>query len=194
MKTLATRITTLTDARYFAAREVGFLAFRIEEGMDGFIDPMLVKAIKEWVEGPAILGEFERFSAEAVRETVAFLGLNGAVVGAAFSTKSLFELGGLRVFREISEKNPARLAAQMAVEKALVEAFLIDADHFSTGFLSEMAAQFPVFLKTSASPEDILSLVEAIKPAGLIFTGSEEEKTGLRSFDEIEAVFEALEG
>lgn len=193
MKTLATRITTLTDARYFAAKEVDFLAFRIEEQMDGFIDAMHIKAIKEWVEGPAILGEFDRFSAEAVRETVAFLGLDGAVVSTGFSTKSLFELSGIRVFREISEKNPSRLAAQLAVEKELVEAFLIDVDQFSDEFLGEIANLVPIFIKTSAAPSAVFQKINDLKPAGLIFTGGEEERPGVRSFDEIEAVFEALE-
>ena len=193
MKTLASRITTLTDARYFAAKEVDFLGFRIEEQMDGFIDPMHVKAIREWVEGPAILGEFDRFSHESVRETIGFLGLDGAVVGPDFSTNSLFGLSGLRVFREISEKNPAKLAAQMAVEKDLVEAFLLDADQFSGDFLGEMAAQFPIFIKTLAGPDEILAFSKKINPAGIVFTGGDEEQVGLRSFDEIEAVFEVLE-
>ncbi len=193
MKTLAMRITTLTDARYFAAREVDFLAFRIEEQMDGFIDPMNVKAIKEWVQGPAILGEFQNFGPVAVRETVAFLGLDGAVVGANFSTKSIFDLAGIRVFREILEKNPAKLAAQLAVEKEMVEAFLVVADQIPTDFLGELAAQFPMFIKTSAQPEDVPKILAVLKPAGLIFTGGDEEKTGLRSFEEIEAVFELLE-
>ena len=60
----ASRLTNLTDARYFAAKDVQFLGFNLEAGTPGHLDPMYMRAIREWVQGPVILGEFMEFSAE----------------------------------------------------------------------------------------------------------------------------------
>ena len=47
---IATQVTNLTDARYFAARGIEYLLFDMDESS---IDTIL--EIKEWVEGPKIL-------------------------------------------------------------------------------------------------------------------------------------------
>ena len=43
----ATAVMNLTDARYFAAKEVDYLGFNLEEGTEGYLDPMYMKAIRE---------------------------------------------------------------------------------------------------------------------------------------------------
>ncbi|MEO0734260.1 MAG: hypothetical protein AAFZ52_15600 [Bacteroidota bacterium] len=52
---LASGITHLTDARYFAAWEVDYLAFPL--GGDDGITWDYLNALREWVEGPAIVAE-----------------------------------------------------------------------------------------------------------------------------------------
>lgn len=208
MNLLATRLTNLTDARYFAAKEVEFMAFCLEEGADGYLDPMLVKAIREWVQGPAILGEFMEFSAESVRETCTFLGLDGAVVGPLFTRKDLEKLAGLRVFREI-EVGPTQaeiaILNQLENEWPLVEAFVLNFNWpnfsysalragilWSPDFLKELTARFPIFLKMNFEPPFLADLMDWLKPAGLVLSGSDEVKTGLKLFDEIEDLMEIL--
>ena len=54
----ASQITNLTDARYFAAWGVEWLGFGLESGQDYFVTTAQMAAIKEWVEGPKMVGEF----------------------------------------------------------------------------------------------------------------------------------------
>jgi len=56
-KLLASGITHLTDARYFAAWEVDFLAFPVGEGVEEAISWDYLHALREWVEGPTIVAE-----------------------------------------------------------------------------------------------------------------------------------------
>ena len=59
IKVKASQITNLTDARYFAAKEVEWLSFDFTEGSSTYIDPMKARAMFDWVEGPCIVGEFQ---------------------------------------------------------------------------------------------------------------------------------------
>jgi phosphoribosylanthranilate isomerase len=194
MQLLATRITTLTDARYFAAKEVDFLAFRFEEKADGYLDPMLFKAMREWVEVGGFLGEFDHFLAQTVRETVDFLKLDGVVLGKNFPNHELQLLNCVRIFREIIDTDFGKMAQQFSVENHLVEAFILDADGISTEILIQICARFPVFLKSAMSPDALVEMLEKVQPKGLIFTGGDELAVGLRSFEEIDAIFDAIDG
>ena len=74
-KILAGSITNLTDARYFAAWEVEWMGFNLNASEETFMPPAQVMAIKEWVEGPNILGEFGLHSAEEIKHLVVTVAL-----------------------------------------------------------------------------------------------------------------------
>ena len=120
----ASAITNLTDARYFAAQEVHFLGFNLEEGTPGYLDPMYMKAIREWVQGPKITGEFDRTTAAVVREAAAFYGLDTVQVT---RTDDLALLEGLEVILAIpaiAEIGATRAIFQQAA--ATARYFLLD--------------------------------------------------------------------
>ena len=72
----ASQITNLTDARYFAAWEVKWLGFNFDSGSEHYILPQNMKAIKEWVEGVKLVGEFSFASADDINSAVELLELN----------------------------------------------------------------------------------------------------------------------
>ena len=197
----ASRITNLTDARYFAAKEVDFLGFNLEEGTGGYLDPVYMKAIREWVEGPKIAGEFSRSSVAYIREAAAFFGLDAVQVTADY-VEQLADLEGLTVILE------TRLDAETTAESVqhffrraapYVSYFLVAVDAAPEDtmpaqlhLLQAICVEYPVLLQTDATGQRLSALLETLQPAGLSFTGSEEEQVGVKSFDEIEAIFEAL--
>ena len=76
----ASRITNLTDARYFAARDAAFLGFILEPGADGYLDPVFMQAMREWVEGPKIIGEFNEATPPVhIAEAADFYHLDGVL-------------------------------------------------------------------------------------------------------------------
>lgn len=190
----ASRITNLTDARYFAAKEVDFLGFNLEEGTEGFLDPMYMKAIREWVEGPKIVGEFSRSTPAYVREAAAFFGLDAVQVTPQISAQ-LSDLEDLIVFMEIlSSEMDERFFQQTA---PYVSWFLIktESSRFSEKSLLEiknLCSKYPVLLQSDVSTSQLSELLETLQPAGLSLIGGEEEQVGVKSFDEIEAIFELL--
>ncbi|MBX2890676.1 MAG: hypothetical protein KF734_07095 [Saprospiraceae bacterium] len=190
----ASRITNLTDARYFAAKEVDFLGFNLEEGSEGYLDPMYMKAIRQWVEGPKIVGEFSRSSMPYVREAASFFGLDAVQVTANYAAQ-LADLEGLAVILE-TEANTADErffhAASPYVSYFLVKMPSATALFERKDYWKKICAEYPVLLQIDAAAEQLPLILETLKPAGLSLVGGEEEKVGVKSFDEIDAIFEFL--
>ncbi len=195
----ASRITNLTDARYFAAKEVDFLGFNLEDGAEGFLDPLYMKAIREWVAGPQIVGEFDRTPASTVLEAAAFYGLDAVQVT---RTDELAALGGLTVILSV----PAA-AGYQEVDRVFREAapyvryFLLDFTAVpetaavlleQAGAWQQLFVQYPALLHLDLPAAGIAAVLKVLTPAGLAFRGGDEERVGIKSFDEIDAVFETL--
>lgn len=206
----ASRITNLTDARYFAAKEVDFLGFNLEEGSESYLDPMYMKAIREWVEGPKIVGEFSRSPIAYIREAAAFFGLDAVQITQDYADQ-LADLEGLTVILELTVApgdDPEKMLRLFRKSAPFVSIFLVhfDMDPLPAGafplsenelpehvrWLKKICAEHPVLLQSDLPAEQLTAITEILKPAGLSLSGGEEEKTGVKSFDEIEAIFEAL--
>jgi phosphoribosylanthranilate isomerase len=194
----ASHITNLTDARYFAAKEVHFLGFQLEAGAEDFLDPIYMKAIREWVEGPLIVGEYSVSPAETIAEAAAFFGLDAVEVGEA-QLPHLDALRRLRVLLRL-EQSVEPASARQALEQAkgrfefavlqLNDPMVLAAD---PGAWKALFSDFPILLHGNFSPTQYLQIMEQFAPAGFSLRGGAEEKVGVKSFDEIDAIFDALE-
>lgn len=195
----ASRITNLTDARYFAAKEVDFLGFNLEEGTDGYLDPMYMKAIREWVEGPKIVGEFSRAPVSDIKEAATFFGLDAVQLTAEY-TAQLADLEGLEVILEIevneqlTTDNGQRIFREAA---PFVTCFLLKFPPVASilqqaEFWQKLFEQHPVLLQADLAAEQLSAILETLKAVGLSLTGGGEEQVGVKSFDEIETIFETL--
>jgi len=92
-KVIATDVTNLTDARYFAARGVDYLLFNMSTLP---IDKAL--EIKEWVEGPELLLLFSKESLQLVDEAIIRLSPAGI---SAHSKEEVIELSHLSAHVEL---------------------------------------------------------------------------------------------
>jgi phosphoribosylanthranilate isomerase len=201
----ASRIAHLTDARYFAAKEVDYLGFNLEEDSEGYLDPMYMKAIREWVEGPKIVGEFLRAPIEVVQESASFFGLDAVQVSASGHGNHLADLGGVEVILQVSI---GVNGLELPVETLKQYAALSDVLLFEVASGVDVQALFdsdpdywrqlfqlkPSLLQADVTPSAWPALLQTCQLAGLGITGGEEEQTGVKSFDEIEEVFEMVDG
>lgn len=200
MRIKASRIANLTDARYFAAREVSYLGFCLEEGHANFIEPGVMRAIREWVEGPRVVGEFEHSSAEVVREAASFFALDTVQVS---RMELLPELAGLEVLLRLSGiENPEAVAAAWEQAQPYAVCLLVELTSESaraavrarsvTDAWQQVCAQVPVLLDAPLPVGDLAALLRAVQPVGFAVGGSDEERPGFKSFEQIDALFEAL--
>ena len=195
----ASTITNLTDARYFAAKEVNFLGFCLEEGAEGYLDPIYMKAMREWVEGPKIVGEFEQTPARTVLEAARFFGLDAVQLR---RSDDLEVLDGLEVILAVpGASDPASLAPLLEKTAPHVRFFLLDFSEIenAAAVLKNQAAawknlftRFPALLDLQVAAAALPDLLNDLQPAGLALRGGEEERVGVKSFDEIDLIFDAL--
>jgi len=197
----ASRITNLTDARYFAARGVTYLSFCLEERSVHFIEPAQMRAIREWVTGPRIVGEFDYFTAVEVREAAAFFSLDAVQVGCL---DLLPALKGLEVLLRVGPvEGPEALSpflkeqrgqppAFYAVELTPQAAWAALNNTAQAQAWREIGTRLPLLLEATLPTDAFIALLSVVQPAGFSISGSAEERPGVKSFDEVDALFEAL--
>ncbi len=207
-KIKASKITNLTDARYFSAWDVEYVGFNLEEGTDSYIKPSTVLAMKEWLEGPKFIGELGSFpSLEFVVELVDKLNLDGVQVGTFCELEMIREIHKqeIPIIKEIvwSENSDwDDLHNEYDLLSPFVDCFLIDfsQNNFSIGMINDFQKQMQEFsakhntlIDISIPINELDSFLEKIEPYGLAIKGGEEEKVGYKSFDEVDGIFESLE-
>ena len=208
-KVKAGSITNLTDARYFAAWEVEWLGFNFEEGAVDYILPQKMKAIKEWVDGVKMVGEFGTHSAAEIAKAVEVLSLDAIQVGLYTRIEDLVALKGNVIIREVVvEKTTTEMALekQLVILKPYVHIFLLDFDKnkinwsdlkigrpISISFLKRLCKQYQVLLALDFKAEMLEELLTTLQAFGLHLKGGEEEAVGIKSFDELDEILEKLE-
>lgn len=184
-------MSNLTDARYFAAMGVDFLGFCCNTGTELYCAPSKIKEITEWVEGPVFVLEFDGWQNEDEIKAVLDSGLGQALHFGAFSTYTYNF--GVPVFKDIILDTIAEADLHQ------VDFPVIRSDK-PFGSLSEtsleailtMSKAKQVFLDLPFNTSDINTLLNTLPQCGLVIRGGEEEKTGVKSFADLDDVFEIL--
>lgn len=209
-KIKASSITNLTDARYFAAWDVEWMGFILDPGSDLYVPPQTVEAIRDWIDGPGIVGEFNLQSAEEIRTAVELLQLDAVQAGMFTSAETLIELeGALPVIKEVvieGGSDEAAVREQLDDFAHLAAYFLLNFDKngitwpqlksgvsLSLEALRSICRQHAVYLSIDLDADSLDELLREVQPHGLSLRGGVEEKVGYKSFDEMDDIFEALE-
>ena len=206
-KIKAGAITNLTDARYFAAWDVQWLGFCLDPGSSEYIPPATAKAIKEWVEGPQIIGEFGLQSAEEISATIPLLGLQAVQLHPFSPVAEIKALIDVPVFQELVPEIPQSLEAllihcqkhQQDVDYFVLNCSknnvrwteLSDSPYLAT--LVQLCEKHQVILDIPTTADELAIILDSIRLSGLNIKGGEEEKVGFKSFDEVDDIFESLE-
>ena len=105
-KIIANQITNLTDARYYAAWYVDWLGFDLRRTTQDNMALEEVKAMKEWIEGPVVVGELDWLDYEKGKAIIDYLELEAIQVGMFTPVEYLQGLSNKTVIKEvIIEKN-----------------------------------------------------------------------------------------
>jgi phosphoribosylanthranilate isomerase len=209
MKIKADNITNLTDARYFAAKEVEWLTFNFTEGSNAYIEPMKARAMFEWVAVPNIVGAFGQVTADEVHFYAQSWELSVIQVGSMTTNNEILKMEKVKIIKEFDIEvftNPQFLRQEMTALKDKVSAFQFNFQQNGITWedlqqptsmlilqdLENLCKDFNIILKIDFQPfmlKDIL----LINPFGLAVEGGEEERVGVKSYDELDEIFDELE-
>lgn len=178
-------ITNLSDARYCAGMGVDFLGFRVIEGQTGAVPVRTFQEIRGWITGPQIVAEIYGLTSE------------------------------VQLSRIIEETQPDYLEMSMAEYKLIGHLINLpyilqveDAEHIPLDFSSR-----PAYILTGANIDattsqfipDFELLVEVTSVneldvavsrtgvSGIALYGGAEIKPGLKNYEELSGILEALE-
>lgn len=209
MKIKATSISNLTDARYFAAWNAEWLGFSLEMGNSNYTRPQDVKEIKDWLVGPKIVGEFGLGqTAEEIKESIELLQLDAIQLSMFADNALASQLKGVTIIKEWvveSLDGLADFATQCELLKDQVHYFYLDLEKNgidwqsihnnpeAVALLKNLCQEYAILISLICPASDLESFINTIQPHGLSFQGGEEEKVGVKSFDDLDEIFEQLE-
>ncbi len=208
-KVKAGAIANLTDARYFAAWEVEWLGFQLDPSAEAYLSPYEFRAIREWVEGPRVVGEFNLQSAEEIRSLIDNLQLDGIQLGMLTDLETLVDIESpVPVIKELiadPQTDSDALASTLEDFAPHVQFFALNFEKngyswedirngrpVSAAWLKDICSRFPILLSLANLENDIESVLRELQPAGISVIGGEEEKVGYKSFDELDELLEHL--
>jgi len=212
LKTLvkAGSIANLTDARYFAAWEVKWLGFCLDPGAPNFVSNEQLSAIREWVDGVEMVGEFGNRPPHEIAQTASALHLDAIQLSHPLPAGGLPDLPDLPIIQELVLSHSIAtesLRTQLMAYGPYVTYFLLDftrhgltweeiqeeGSALPVGLLRSFCSDFPIILSFDWSPENIEEILFHLAPVGISLKGGAEEKTGVKSFEQLDKVFELLQ-
>jgi len=187
MRIIATDITNLTDARYFAAWGVEGMAFNIDPSSSDSLNGAQLKEIVDWVEGPATMIKMEGLEVPVnLNDVRSKVEIKNIIVGPFIDTN---ELAGFdKIYRICA------LDDSWQEDAYLILSFPHDINKITTeqrDKIQNLTANREVFLDANFKAAD-LDEVKKLGFAGIILKGGEEEKVGFKSYDELDEILEAI--
>ncbi len=204
MQLFARKIENLTDARYFAAWNVDFMSFEVPAiGQHTPISHADITEIKNWLSGPNYVGEYSmNFSWDQIVELNQQLGLDYICVDQFYPFEQIDQPLSHPLFIQcqVDEKDslnsllnqispftfPYHLILHTTKSEWNTFLDILNVLH-STNNLKNIWLDFPV------SPEVATNFDPSNEELGICFRGSMEEKVGVKSFDDLDEVFDILE-
>lgn len=187
-------INNLSDARYCAGMGADKLTFVLDPAVSGHLNPQTVRELAGWIAGVELIGEFDELSAPEINALAAECGLDAVLLRTMRTAEDLAEIAPpvyvelpyetlTAAFDEVVLEAPAGWVLELP---ASVSAETIE-------ILATIGRQRALWLGPGLHPARARDLARQLPLAGLSFPSGNEVKPGLRDFDRLEAVFEALE-
>ena len=173
-KIIAQNITNLTDARYFAAWGVDYISFNTQQGSEFELTLDKIQEIVDWIEGPKILIESNSLEFDDIAD--------GYILDTIYSSLPQSKESFYRTdLNEIKKGLPSgNYILTINNKEDLITLNTLDKDLLSSIFL---------FLDISNIQINDLDL---ISDHGIVIQGGEEEKAGVKSFDDLDELLDKL--
>lgn len=192
MNVKISHVNNLTDARYFAAAGVRFLGFCCNPGATQYCSVSRINEICQWVEGTEFVLEFDGWQSEQEIETIKSSMTTHALHFGAFS--DYHNDFGLPVFKDYIFENIAE-----AYFSGVTYPVIRSEKHFASFSDTDLESikqnmrgkEF--YLDIPFEAQDLEIIKSWFPDAGLILRGGAEEKTGFKSFEQLDSIFDTLE-
>lgn len=189
-------INNLSDARFAAAAGFSYIGFCFDPSQPHYLAPIKAKEIIDWTTGCAVLGEFGNQSADEIAEISELLNLDAVIVNNSLLPDELKQIAKAIIKKvDVAHWNNEQLIHEMNAYAPVADAFLLHSSNDSINELSDAAAlcsQFKIFWGLDVTPENAMKVVNEIKPYAIALQGGDEERPGVKDFEQLNNLLELL--
>ncbi|MBK9737282.1 MAG: hypothetical protein IPO92_20960 [Saprospiraceae bacterium] len=186
------QVNNLTDARYFAAMGADYLGFCCNLGTEKYCSPNKIKEITDWVAGPQFVLEFDGWQSKDDIQSILNDNNGQAIhIGPFASYENNFSVP---VFKDVlleSLEESINTGIDFPVIRS--EKPFSQLTNIELQSINQLLLIKPCFLDLNFKPEEIFYIIEHLPCYGIILRGGEEEKIGMKSFEELDHIFSLLE-
>ncbi|MBK8634921.1 MAG: hypothetical protein IPN72_15670 [Saprospiraceae bacterium] len=180
IKVYASSIANLSDARYFAAQGAEIISFQLNASTS--IDQ--IKEIMSWVEVPYFALEIEDLQwSDDLFEKISTL--NPQIIVLPLLWKDNKEFGDYKIMQKVKWGNTVEVGPIFLLETALKNLSIDDLEKLSN-------AHEDVYIDTNIQPADLDILKDYAPNVGVVLRGGDEIAVGVKSFDELDEIFDAM--
>ncbi|AGA79794.1 phosphoribosylanthranilate isomerase [Echinicola vietnamensis] len=194
-------VNNLSDARYCAGMYVNLMGFNLEEGNKDYMAPEKYQELTDWLSGLEYVGEFEASHPDTILETsksykgLSYLQVNEEallqmLVNTSFKLilkqeiQSLGQLEDLKTKAHTYQENNVLL---------LLESANLEFNEDVSDLVKDIAKKCDVLLGFGLEADTVENVVNETAVKGIALKGGDEIKPGLKDFDELADILEALE-
>lgn len=192
-------VNNLSDARYCAGMYVNWIGFNLEENNPNYLSPQKFTEITEWLSGVEYVAEFENSHPDLILKTIKNYNIHCIQITEKAHLQMLVNTDYTLVLKQLLRDNDDVLHL-IAIAPSLLEndvILLLESDLPLTpelaGSIQHLAQQTPVLLGFGFGADTIDAVLEKTQVKGISLQGSDEIKPGLKDFDELADILEALE-
>lgn len=189
-------VNNLSDARFGAGVGAQYLGLNLDQRDPNSLGTVDAPELIQWIQGPAIIGEFGKQEAGHINTVCELLQLGWAQIEddanldriKALETEIILDLA-------IDNWKQEELLAHMEAANDYVSFYLISLKHGSIEdyltesgnkeFLKNLIAKYPVFFSFDLNKENLKPLLEEFAPHGINLKGSNEDRPGYKDFEEL---------
>ena len=187
-KIIAADLQNLTDARYFAAWLVDYMSFNLSEESANLSK---IKEIMDWVEGPIFSAQYTGLEdLQSIEAQLEALSINHLILG-PFANENIIN-SEWQVTKTILLDDDI---VELAFDRTYIAQSTVAFSEFSQNKLNtlkKLCNSHSIYLDCGFSSTDIHSILD-VGITGLVLRGSEEEKVGVKSYEDLDEILEALE-
>ncbi|OYU94644.1 MAG: hypothetical protein CFE21_15310 [Bacteroidetes bacterium B1(2017)] len=189
-------ITNLSDARFAAAEGIAYMGFCFDPSSADFLLPIKAKEIIEWTSGSHTVGEFGDQELQDIAELSELLNLDIVLLSNAILPDELPQIGKPIIKAiNLNVMDSVQLANELCAYAPYCDGFQLNGTieiSEREGELIEACAQYKIIWNLPFATENVKQILHTYKPYAINLLAGSEEKTGMKEYDELYAVLDAI--
>jgi phosphoribosylanthranilate isomerase len=190
-------ITNLSDARFAAAAGIEYMGFCFDTNNVNYIPPIKAKEIIDWTSGCFVVAEFGNQSIGEIMAITEMLNIDIVEINNLLLPSDINEIDKPIIKKiDISLLNKETLTAEITSFSNKVDAFHLFASHENNSItaehLKEICGHHKIIWGINTSSKTIKQIIANYQPYAINITGGDEEKTGVKDFDELNNILDVL--